>query len=61
MRDKPPGAGRDVANPYEEPCGCGLWICKECRPENFDPVLKAQMERGEAVIRTLMKRARRGK
>lgn len=20
-----------------EECGCGLWICRECRPKNFDP------------------------
>ena len=20
-----------------ETCGCGLWICRDCRPENFDP------------------------
>jgi hypothetical protein len=18
-----------------DPCGCGLWLCRDCRPENF--------------------------
>lgn len=25
---------RRSAEPRE--CGCGLWLCRECRPENFD-------------------------
>lgn len=30
MTDTPTPSGEWV-----EPCGCGLWICHECRPENF--------------------------
>lgn len=25
------------ADEHEEPCGCGMWVCRQCRPENFDP------------------------
>ena len=29
--------GRPPASESSEACGCGLWLCRECRPENFDP------------------------
>lgn len=46
-----------------EECGCGLWICRECRPENFDPKHPLNdpetRERGRVLVETAIKQARR--